>query len=144
MLLEDVTAEAVAAAWLHDVLEDCGWSADELKQAGMPEETIRLVVELTNVSKQFPDLPRRKRKAMDHQRLAAVSRMAKRIKMIDRIDNLRDMANADDRFKSLYVAESVQLVSIIAEADTELAEELYQTIERMGFSRDHQDVRAAE
>ena len=142
MLLEGTTPQAVAAAWLHDVLEDCGLRAADLRQAGFPDETVFLVVELTNPSKQRPELSRAERKALDREHLRHVSRMAQRIKLVDRIDNLRELGNADARFKSLYVAESVLLVRCIRSADTELAEELERVIESLGFSRDHEHARA--
>lgn len=40
-------AEAVAAGWLHDVLEDTDVTADELREAGVPEETIAAVEAVT-------------------------------------------------------------------------------------------------
>lgn len=39
----DSSPEAVAAAWLHDVLEDTGTTAEGLYQAGIPAEVIETV-----------------------------------------------------------------------------------------------------
>lgn len=40
--------EAIAAAWLHDVLEDTTWIVEDLSGAGMSERTIALTVALTH------------------------------------------------------------------------------------------------
>ncbi|MDO5745760.1 MAG: HD domain-containing protein [Micrococcaceae bacterium] len=41
--------EAVAAAWLHDVLEDCEVTATDLHQAGIPDTVIDAVLAVTKV-----------------------------------------------------------------------------------------------
>lgn len=38
-----------AAAWLHDVIEDCGITADDLVKAGISQEVVAAVVLLTGV-----------------------------------------------------------------------------------------------
>lgn len=43
---------AVAAAWLHDVLEDTPVTADELASAGIPDDVIEAVVALTKTAGQ--------------------------------------------------------------------------------------------
>ncbi len=139
MLLDDVTSAEIAAAWLHDVVEDCGYTADDLRRAGMPQETVTLVLELTNPSKQYSQLPRAERKRIDRDHLRTVSREAKRIKLIDRIDNLRDVQQADNAFKSLYAAESLALAECLTDVDDQLLEQLFQAIEELGFSREYRD-----
>jgi (p)ppGpp synthase/HD superfamily hydrolase len=141
MLCEDATEEEVAAAWLHDVLEDCPLTSDHLASAGMPAATVRLVEELTNPSKVHPYLPRAVRKEMDRRHVSQISPEAKRIKLIDRTDNLRDIQGCDDQFMSLYVAESVLLAQVLTDVDDVLQEEFFQTIEELGFARDHTDPR---
>jgi (p)ppGpp synthase/HD superfamily hydrolase len=136
-LLDEVTPEEVAAAWLHDVIEDCGVSEQDLVDAGFPPPTVALVVELTNSSKGLRPFPRATKKQMDRDRLRHVSRRAKRLKLLDRIDNLQGLAGADDDFRNLYVAESVLLIECIGDAAPELAESALVEIERMGFPRDH-------
>src|SRR5699024_8012494 len=44
---------AVAAAWLHDVIEDTSWTADALLTEGFPAEVVDAVVALTRT----PDVP---------------------------------------------------------------------------------------
>jgi (p)ppGpp synthase/HD superfamily hydrolase len=142
MLLDGVTADEVAAAWLHDVIEDCGVTADDLLEAGFPSASVQLVVELTNPSKKHKRLPRKARKQIDREHLRRVSRRAQRLKLLDRIDNLQDLAGADERFRSLFVAESVLLAQCLGDADPGLTERLFSEIERLGFPRDHRDPRA--
>lgn len=140
-LLSDATAEEIAAAWLHDVLEDTPWTEHDLLEKGIPARTIQIVLELTNPSKQHPELPRAERKQMDFKHLRDVSIEAKRIKLIDRTDNLRDIQDATSSFQSLYVAESVQLAECLSGVCAELEDELFIAIEELGFSRHHQDSR---
>ncbi|MCH8149440.1 MAG: HD domain-containing protein [Planctomycetes bacterium] len=56
MLLDGVTPDEVAAAWLHDVIEDCNYTAEDLLAEGFSQFAVSLVVELTNPSKQRQDL----------------------------------------------------------------------------------------
>lgn len=141
-LIEGVTAEEIAAAWLHDVIEDCpGYTAEVLLQKGMPRQTVDLVVELTNPSKQHADLPRWQRKEIDREHIAAISNQAKRIKLADRVDNLRDMDLAGEEFKSLYVAESILLRELLLDVEDELLLEFQFAVEYLGFDLDHTDPR---
>jgi hypothetical protein len=78
---------------------------------------------------------------MDLDHLRMVSLEAKRIKLIDRTDNLRDIQDAKPDFQSLYVAESLLLVKCLTGVSAELEEELFAAIEELGLSRHHQDFR---
>jgi len=106
-----------AAAWLHDVLEDCPQiSATVIKnKCGQP--VLELVQELTNPSK-GSRAPRAVRKQMDRDHLKVVSPEAKLIKLIDRNCNLRDMDRCDDPgFMRLYARESLQLLECLRGTD---------------------------
>lgn len=103
-LIDGVTEEVVAAAWLHDTIEDCEVSAEDIEKE-FGSNVMRLVVELTNPSI-GSKLPRKDRKAMDRKNIASASRWAKIIKAIDRLDNLREMSGAKSGFKKLYAEES--------------------------------------
>jgi len=107
------TEARVAAGWLHDVIEDTETTSIDLWDADFPKTTVSLVVELTNPSKERPDLNRADRKKMDREHLQSVSLWAKLIKSFDRLDNLRDMAGAEDGFKRLYVEESFALADAL-------------------------------
>lgn len=120
------TEEMVAAAWLHDVIEDCGVSEGELLVA-FGNEVSKLVAQMTNPSKKHPELNRARRKAMDLEHIAEVGREAKVIKLADRVDNLResldDPETPPDFFK-LYRAESRALIEALRGVDSDLEREL--------------------
>ena len=137
MLIDDITPDEIAAAWLHDVIEDCGYTAERLLAEGMTEKTMQLVVELTNPSKQHPELSRSERMQLDREHMRNISFAARRLKMLDRIDNLRDVAEAPGDFRSLYAAETVLLTDELQDVDPRLLEDLFQAIEALGFTREH-------
>jgi len=127
--LEDATEELVVAAYLHDVVEDTPHSIDDIEESFGPE-VAALVGELTNPSKGMT-CPRAERKRIDREHLAAVSREAKLIKLLARIDNLREMAGASANFKRLYAEESAALAETIGDVDERLREELLLCIEEV-------------
>lgn len=112
----------VAAAFLHDVVEDCGISFEEL-DVRFGSVVAHYVGELTNTSK-ATGLKRAERKRFDRERIAIVSREAKIVKLIDRIDNLREI-NPDDGFCQLYAKESLLLLEVLKGVDDELENELF-------------------
>jgi (p)ppGpp synthase/HD superfamily hydrolase len=115
-----VAGDMIAAAWLHDVIEDANVTAEEIARA-TNGAVARYVLQLTNASMGSKE-PRAVRKAMDREKLRAASREAKVIKMLDRIDNLTDMRG--DPFAVKYAQESRLLVDVLRDADAELAERL--------------------
>jgi (p)ppGpp synthase/HD superfamily hydrolase len=111
-LLDDATDEMIAAGWLHDVIEDTTFSADDILQAcGL--EVLRLVLELTNAK--TTGLNRAERKLVQRQKLVQVSREAKIIKCVDRLDNLNELPEND--FRKLYVSESVDLFQAMVDRE---------------------------
>ena len=123
------TEAMVAAAFLHDVVEDTPHTLDEVS-AEFGTEVARLVAELTNPSKDSK-APRRERKQIDRDHLAVVSVEAKIIKLLDRIDNLQEMVEAPGNFRRKYCDESRLLADVIGDADPELKAELLEGIERL-------------
>ena len=85
----DVADPAViAAALLHDTLEDTQTTAAELRTA-FGEAIARVVAEVTDDK----DLPKAERKRLQVEHAATLSREAKLVKLADKICNLRDMAD---------------------------------------------------
>jgi len=125
----DATEVMVAAAFLHDVVEDTPHTLDEVVAEFGPEVG-RLVADLTNPSKGVK-APRHERKQIDRTHLATVSREARIIKLLDRIDNLQELAYAPIGFRRTYCEESRLLADVIGEADPELKAELLDCIERL-------------
>lgn len=121
-VLSDVTQEMVAAAFLHDVLEDTAVTVEEI-EAQTNAQVAFYVDWMTNKPKNV-NLPRAERKAMDRERLAGAPREVKLIKMVDRIDNLREMTQAPGAFRVKYGEESLLLAEVLKDADTDLAQEL--------------------
>jgi guanosine-3',5'-bis(diphosphate) 3'-pyrophosphohydrolase len=119
--------EVQAAALLHDVLEDTSVTEERLRQI-FPACVIDLVVELTNPS-HLPEnkpKPREERKRIDREHLSKASVYAKILKMLDRIDNLRDMQGEghSKKFKRIYIQESVELYKVICTAHMYVSVEL--------------------
>lgn len=127
----DATEEMVAAAYLHDVIEDCGVAYIDLL-TGFGEGVADLVMELTNPSKGCKG-PRAVRKEMDRKHIAAASREAKIIKLYDRLDNLSDLLVIKaPEFAGLYHGESLRLLESIRDADPKVAEKLEAWLELIG------------
>lgn len=122
--LHDATENMVAAAFLHDVLEDVHDVPRAVVEQEILESTnnrvLSLVSWLTNSSTGL-DLPRAHKKQMDFDRLLHAPEEAKRIKMLDRLDNLQEMGNAPDDFRRMYAEESKLLLDAIRDADWMLA-----------------------
>ena len=88
------------------------------------EKVASYVYELTNIPKEFrPDANRAERKRQDRERIATISREAKVVKLIDRIDNLREI-DPNEGFAQKYADESMLLVEVLEDADPVLATEL--------------------
>jgi len=120
----------IAAAFCHDVLEDCDprYEAEILEQCG--QEVLDLVKELTWPT-DLPKnrlMPRAEKNKIRFAKAKEMSDRAKRIKLADRLDNLKDMGNAPRKYLQKYLDESRQLVSIIGKADEKLANEIKKVI----------------
>lgn len=110
--------EVVAAALLHDVLEDTGTAYSELAEA-FGERVADLVVELTNTTTRA-DGNRAKRKGMDRDRLATVSADAQTIKLADLIDNTKSIVEKDPKFAKVYLIEKRALVDVLTKGHPDL------------------------
>jgi guanosine-3',5'-bis(diphosphate) 3'-pyrophosphohydrolase len=136
-LIYDVTEPVVAAAWLHDTIEDCRVTPEGLLRAGFPQQTVDLVLELTNPSKDRPDLGRAARKQLDREHIAKGSYWARVLKFLDRIDNLGEISPCDG-FTKLYCEETHLLVDALAPVCPEpifggLLEDLDNELQRLSY-----------
>ena len=108
----------VAAAWLHDTVEDTGVSI-ELIRAEFGSEVSDLVGWLTDVSR--PEQGNRAhRKAIDRAHTAAAPAEAQTIKLCDLMSNTRSIVEHDPEFARVYLAEKRQLLEVMTKADPEL------------------------
>ncbi len=117
--------EAIAAAWLHDTVEDTPATLEDIEE-NFGQSVAELVEELTDVSKPS-DGNRAKRKALDRSYLAQASPRAKTVKLADLIDNCRDIARHDKRFAKVYLVEMGALLEVLGDGD----EKLYQQASRL-------------
>lgn len=109
------TEEMLAAAWLHDVVEDTPVTLNEIEFVfGLDVAT--LVEMLTDVS-QPEDGNRAARKAIDRAHTAMASPAAKTVKLADLIENGRNILANDPKFARVYLDEKAQLLEVLREGD---------------------------
>lgn len=112
------TPDMVAAAWLHDVVEDTGCTFTDIHMAfGIDIAT--LVGWLTDVSKP-EDGNRATRKAMDRAHTAEAPAEAQTIKLADLISNSRSIMQHDPEFARVYLEEKRLLLEVLTKGDPEL------------------------
>jgi hypothetical protein len=119
-LVATVTAdpEMIAAAWLHDTVEDTPATFEDLERE-FGKQIMLLVMDLTDISRPG-DGNRAARKEIDRRHLAGASPQAKTIKLADLIDNTRDIAKHDPRFSRVYLPEMFGLLEVLSEGDPKL------------------------
>ena len=116
------TATMVAAANLHDVLEDVSSITKVELEDEFPLDVVNLVIELTDVyvSAAFPKLNRETRKKMEVQRIAQVSPAAQTIKLADLYDNTKSIVEYDKDFAVVYLREKSRMLKVLTEGNREL------------------------
>jgi hypothetical protein len=112
------TEDMVAAAWMHDTVEDTQATIAEITEAFWPR-VASLVEMLTDVSRP-EDGNRAARKAIDRTHLSHASPDAKTIKLADLIDNTRSIVAHDPAFACVYLAEKAALLEVLREGDPRL------------------------
>jgi (p)ppGpp synthase/HD superfamily hydrolase len=90
----------IAAAWLHDVVEDTPTTIETIETV-FNSYVAKLVSEVTNVGVGN----RAARKAMEREHLAQACPDAKTIKLADILDNVPSTVKFDPDFAEIYVAE---------------------------------------
>jgi (p)ppGpp synthase/HD superfamily hydrolase len=114
------TPEMIAAAWLHDTVEDTGVTS-ELIRAEFGDEVATLVGWLTDVSR--PDHGNRAaRKAVDRAHTAAAPAEAQTIKLADLICNTKSIVAHDPKFAVTYLAEKRELLEVMTKGNPSLRE----------------------
>lgn len=109
------TPEMIAAAWLHDTVEDTGVTI-ELIRSEFGAEVAELVGWLTDVSR--PDHGNRAaRKAVDRAHTAGAPAAAQTIKLADLIANTRSIMEHDEKFAVTYLAEKRMLLEVMTKGD---------------------------
>jgi (p)ppGpp synthase/HD superfamily hydrolase len=116
LLLEaGLDEEVAAAALMHDVVEDCEVTIEEIR-AAFGARVARLVGEVTDVSR--PEHGNRAvRKSLDRTHVAKASPDGKSIKLADIIDNTRSIVPYDPGFARVYLREMRKLLPFLKEGN---------------------------
>lgn len=134
------TKQMVAAAWLHDTVEDCPHVTLDLIRYNFGAGVSDLVEMLTDVST-LKDGNRTVRKRIDREHTALASPPAQTIKAADLIDNSISIIKYDPNFAKIFMNEMVATVEVLTEADLIMLEAArkvirdYSTITKEGNSQ---------
>lgn len=122
----------LAAALLHDVLEDTPITKVEMKSfletlvsPKDAERTLALVVELTDVyiKKDYPNINRRSRKAKELERMAKTLADSQTIKYADIIDNTKEIVKNNPSFARVYLHECRSILKALDKGHPTLYQE---------------------
>ena len=111
----DGTEEMIAAAHLHDVVEDTAVEVSDIREV-FGAEVAELVDWLTDRSRP-EDGNRAVRKAIDRDRLGEAPAEAQTIKCCDLISNTSSIVEHDPSFAKVYLKEKAELLDIMTLAD---------------------------
>jgi (p)ppGpp synthase/HD superfamily hydrolase len=84
------TDEEIAAAWLHDVVEDTKTTMEDIRK-NFGDDVAKIVDGLTD-SKEITGLPVAERKQRQAERVKAEGRPVQRVKIADQTSNVRSLA----------------------------------------------------
>lgn len=131
--------ETIAAAWLHDTVEDTPATLEDI-EAEFGPAVAELVEELTDISRPG-DGNRAQRKELDRRHLALASPRAKTVKLADLIDNCRDIVGHDPGFARIYLGEMQALLPVLKAGDPELYRQALQVHQEgrtgLGLAAEH-------
>ena len=109
------TEVQLAAAWLHDVVEDTGVTIELIREE-FGSEVSDLVGWLTDVSR--PDHGNRsQRKAIDRAHTAQAPAAAQTVKLADLISNTQSIVEHDPKFAVTYLQEKRLLLEVLTRGD---------------------------
>ncbi|MEH6469103.1 MAG: HD domain-containing protein [Porticoccus sp.] len=120
--------EMIAAAWLHDVVEDTPATLDEIERH-FGASIASLVRELTDISKPS-DGNRALRKAIDREYLGQASARAQTVKLADLIDNCTDITKHDTAFARVFLGEMGALLRVLTKGDEGLMRRAHKTMDK--------------
>lgn len=108
----------MAAAFLHDIVEDTNTTHDQILDL-FGREIAELVYWLTDQSLYHPG-NRATRKKIDREFIAHAPADAQTIKLADLISNTRSIVRHDPDFAKVYLAEKVLLLEVLTEGNATL------------------------
>lgn len=128
------TDTMIAAALLHDVVEDTGVRIDQIGEIFGPE-VATLVYELTDkyTKEEYPWMNRAERKYEEALRYEEVSNEAKTIKLADMISNTKSIAQHDPGFMKTYGPEKRTLLASLKGGDAILWEIADEILKEAGY-----------
>lgn len=109
----------IAAAFLHDVIEDTDRTYQDIFDAGFRHPVADLVLEVSDVSRP-EDGNRATRKEIDRQHLAKASDSGQTIKLADLIHNTESICKYDPGFAAIYMKEKRLLLEVLTRGDVDL------------------------
>lgn len=125
------TERMIAAAWLHDVVEDTSITHEMIDEIFGSVVSI-YVRDLTNCETGN----RKERKAKANIRLANASPEAQTIKLADIIDNTRSIVEHDPEFAKVYMAEKREQVEVLRKGNQTLWNEANKIIADYYYDKD--------
>lgn len=113
---KDIEA-VICAAYLHDVVEDCGIPIDTIEEE-FGTEIAKLVYELTELTSEINDtivaqLRRHEKWLLNKTKIKNMSEGAAIVKLADRLDNCSIFVDGAIGWAEKYYDETVELVSIL-------------------------------
>jgi (p)ppGpp synthase/HD superfamily hydrolase len=135
MVTDDV--DIICGALLHDTIEDCETSVEELTAAGLGWGIIDVVVGMTDISKP-EDGNRATRKAKDREFLARQRQQVHTVKLADVLHNGKDISENDPRFAKVYMREISLLVPFLSKGNIILHEAAVHMLEEY-WSGEHRN-----
>lgn len=122
------TEDMLIAALLHDTVEDCDVTLQEIGDLFGP--VVRTMVnKLSDVSKPTHG-NRAIRKEMDRQWISNAHRNTKTIKLADLISNSKSICEHDKDFAKVYIKEKELLLEVLTEGDATLYAQAKDIVEK--------------
>lgn len=127
-LLRTVTQDpvALAAAWLHDTVEDTDVTLEDIERA-FGRQVASYVSWLTDRARP-QDGNRAIRKAIERNVLALAPAPVQTIKVADLLDNSVSIETHDPKFAQVYRLEKAQLLEVLVRADARLLQQARQVL----------------
>ena len=110
-----ITNVQIAAAWLHDVVEDTQVSLDTISLE-FGSEVSAMVSDLTDVSRPS-DGNRRARKNIDLEHSAHASAASQTVKLADLVSNAPSITEHDPGFARVWLREKASLLDVLTKGD---------------------------
>ena len=114
--------DLLCGALLHDVVEDT-----DIRYELIEEEfgigVANIVFDVTNPSKEYPELNRKARKEMDLEHLKSASKRSMALKLSDVLSNAPSIIKEDPEFAKTWVKEAYRVIEVCKEGSDVIYEE---------------------